>query len=292
MKVFLRVVLLAILISAAVVAWRKYYPSAQPEPAPSTPAETTIVETLPGPLSSPPRMWIDQNGRSFEGSLISAKKGQVVIRRQSDSACFKLPVTTLSLDDQAFVEGQMEVAEQTKRGFVEQLPGYYTLSRKLEIKGYLTRVPASDLVGGWLQERFDPVYLLLLSPDLHGTDSGSLWVRVDEKFFRAQNEGNLLNQDQLPKSADGKNGLAEPLSWPRPQVTIVEAQYGPHAYGINVTYKLMSLASQNALPVEIKPETFGLSSHAPATWELTILWRTATGEVRRTLRDGASLTWP
>lgn len=287
MKIFVRLVVFVLIIAASILVLRKYR-SAPALPAPTVTAPTDAV--LNGPNLSP-RTWVDQNGRSFEGSLVSARNGQVIIRRASDSAYFQIPTTTLASDDQTFIQEQMNLAQQNG-GFVEQIPDHYTLSRKLEIKGYLMRVPAPELVGGWQQERIDPKYFLLLSTQVHGADSGSLWVPVDERTFRAHNEGGLISENHLSGSSDGGKGGPDRLPWPRPQLTLVEAQYGPHAQGINVTHKLMSMASRGDLPVDIKPELFGLPSHTPAAWELLVVWRSATGEIRRTLRDGSTLAWP
>jgi hypothetical protein len=115
---------------------------------------------------------------------------------------------------------------------------------------------------------------------------------VDEKTFRAHEESELITRETLVNFTDGKDGFSNFLPWSRPQLTFVEAQYGPSAQGINVTHKLMRLASESRLPVEIQPELFELPSHAPSSWELIVVWRTPTGEVRRTVRDGALLTWP
>lgn len=290
MKAFLRLVVVALILTSAVLLWKKYRPAPPVVTPPPPVAEPAPVPPVEQPdLSS--RLWTDQSGRTFEGSLVSAKNGQVIICRQSDSLYFQIPVGTLSAFDQTFVQEQSKRAE-VGTGFVEQVPGHYTVSRKLDIKGYLVRVRATDAVGGWRHDRVDPMYLFLLSSKLHGADSGSLWVRVDEKTFRAYNEGGLISTAQLANFSDGKDGFSDALPWPRPQLTIIEAQYGPNAKGINVTHKLLRIAARGEFPVEIRPELFGLDPHAPASWELTVGWRTATGETRATLRDGSILTWP
>lgn len=288
MKVLLRLVVLALLITASVVIWQKY----RPAPPVGVPAPAPVPRTVKTEVDLSTRTWTDQNARTFAGSLVSAKNGRVILRRESDSAYFQIPVTTLTPGDQTFIQEQVKRAEMNGGGFIEQIAGHYCLSRKLDIKGYLVRVRASDLVGGWRNDRVDPMYLFLLSTKLQGDDSGTIWVRVDEKTFRAHTEGALITQDQLINFSDGKGGFSESMPWSRPQLTIIEAQYGPNAKGINVTYKLMRLASEGALPVEINPAIFQLEPHAPASWELTVSWRTATGEIRRTLHDGSILTWP
>ena len=108
--------------------------------------------------------------------------------------------------------------------------------------------------------------------------------------FQGAKGGTQTVSKVLP--SDGKGNFSESLPWSRPHLTISEAQYGPSARGINVTQKLMRLAAQGGLPIEINPAMFNLDPHAPEAWELTIAWRTADGEMRRTLRDDSILTWP
>lgn len=289
MKAFLRLLVFAVIIVSAVVLWKKYRPA--PQPAPATPPVAVAQPEAPK-LDLSTRTWINHDGRAFEGSLVSTKNGQVIIRRTSDSAYFQIPVVHLSPENQAFLQTQAKIAEDRGGGFVEKLPGVYTLSRKLDIKGYLSRVVDTAAVGGWRHDRVNPMYWFLLSTKLHGTDSGTLWVRVDEKTFRAHDEGSLITETNLINFSDGKGNFSESLPWSRPHLTISEAQYGPSARGINVTQKLMRLAAQGGLPIEINPAMFNLEPHAPEAWELTIAWRTADGEMRRTLRDGSILTWP
>ena len=285
MKAFLRLLVFAVLIVTAVVLWKKY----RSAPAPTTSA---VVKTETRKLDLAPRTWTNHDGRTFEGSLVSVKNSQVIIRRTTDSVYFQIPVVSLSPENQLFLKQQAAISEETDEGFIEQVPGVYTLSRKLDIKGSLVRVPDSALVGGWRNDRVNPMYWLLLSTKLHGTDSGSLWVRVDEKTFRAHEEGSLVTQANLLNFSDGKGNFSDSLPWPRPHLTVIEAQYGPNSRAINVTQKLMRLVSQGVLPMEISPAIFQLEPHVPEAWELTVAWRTADGEVRRTLRDGSVLTWP
>lgn len=284
MKAFLRLLVFAVLIVTAVVLWKKY----RSAPAPTTSA---VVKTETRKLDLAPRTWTNHDGRTFEGSLVSVKNSQVIIRRTTDSVYFQIPVVSLSPENQLFLQQQTAIAEAGD-GFVDEVPGIYTLSRKLDIKGYLVRVASTALVGGWRNDRIDPTFWLLLSTKLHGTDSGSLWVRVDEKTFRAHEEGSLITQANLLNFSDGKGNFSESLPWPRPHMTLVEAQYGPNSKAINVTQKLMRLVSQGALPLEINPAMFQMEPHYPEAWELTVAWRTVEGEVRRTLRDGSIIAWP
>lgn len=289
MKLLSRLVILALIVGGAFLLWQKY----RPVPAASAPEGTTPQTSveLPRPDLSV-RTWTNQSGRTFEGSLVSAKDGQVIIRRQLDSVYFQVPAKALSDADQLFVNRQVELESTNGPKFLDTIPGLYTLSRKLDIKGYLARVPSGTIVGGWRTDRVDPMFWFLLSTKIHGTDSGSVWVRVDEKTFRAHEEASLITKENLINFSDGKDGFSNSLPWSRPQLTMVEAQYGPNAQGYNVTYKLMRLASEGRLPIDIQPAIFGLDPHAPASWELTVSWRTPTGEIRRTLHDGSVITWP
>lgn len=259
MKAFLRLLVFSALIVTAVVLWKKYRPAPQPA------ATSAVVKTEAHKLDLSSRTWTNHDGRTFEGSLVSVKNGQVVIRRTGDSAYFQLPAVTLSPDNQAFLRTQSKIAEENGGGFAEQAPGVYTLSRKLDIKGYLVRLPDSASVGGWRNDRVNPMYWLLLSTRLHGTDSGSLWVRVDEKTFRAHDEGSLITEANLLNFSDGKGSFSESLPWSRPHLTILEAHYGLNAKGINVTQKLMRLVAQGSLPLEINPGIFQLEPHDPAS---------------------------
>lgn len=289
MKFLFRLVLLALLVGGLFALWQKHN---SPAPAPAQdPSQAIMPSELPRPDLSV-RTWTDPAGRTFEGALVSAKDGQVIIRRSSDSLYFQLPVGKLSSPDQEFVAKQVTITKSGGLPFPETVDGLHTLARKLSITGYMIRVPDSEKVGGWRNDTVGPMYWLLLSPKLHGADAGSLWVRVDEKTFRAHEEATLITGAQLANFSDGRGGFSETLQWSRPLVTIVEAQYGPNAKGLNVTHKLMKLAANGRLPVEIQPEIFDLLPHAPAAWELTVAWRTPTGEVRRTLTDGSVLTWP
>lgn len=287
MKVLL---FLAVLIGGAFLLWQKFN---APAPAP-TPAPGQTQAVMPSELPRPDlsvRTWTDPAGRTFEGALVSARNGQVIIRRATDSVHFQLATTKLSATDQEFVAKQIAAAT-AGIGFPESVDGLYTLARKLSITGYMIRVPDSEKVGGWRNDTVGPMYWFLLATKLHGSDAGSLWVRVDDKTFRAHEENAFVTKAQLANFSDGRGGFSETLDWPRPLVTIVEAQYGPNAKGLNVTHKLMKHAAQGRLPVEIQPELFDLPPHAPAAWELTVAWRTPTGEIRRTLTDGSVLTWP
>ncbi len=287
MKFMSRLFLIVLIAGAAYVVWQKYYAPKSDQP----PAPDETVPLIPQQPDFSVRTWTNQSGRSFAGSLVSAKNNQVIIRRESDSLYFQIPATSLSAEDQQFVGKQTELASAVG-GFSETVDGLYTLARKLEITGYIVRVPSSSLVGGWRNDRVNPMYWLLLSKKLHTPDSGSLWVRVDEKTFRAHEEGTFITRDNLINFSDGKGGFSESLEWSRSQLTLIEAQYGPNAQGINVTHKLLKIAARGDFPVEIQPELFDLLPHAPAAWELTVAWRTPTGEIRRTFRDGSVLTWP
>lgn len=289
MKVFLRLAVLAVLMTAAVSIWQKY------RPAPPPPRVVAAPVPPPAPVEQPdlsPRIWSDLNGRTFEGALVSAKNGDVVIRRVSDSAYFQISSKVLSVGDQAFISEQVLRVAKNGGSFVEQVPDHYTVSRKLDIKGYVQRVASPTSLGGWRTDRFDPMFWFLLSQKLHGSDSGSMWVCVDEKTFNAHNEGGLVNPQNLINFSNGKGGFYDSLPWPRPQITIIYAKYGPLAKGINVTEKLLRLTANGRLPIEIQPVIFDLPAHLPESWDLTVAWRTATGEISRTLRDGSVLTWP
>ncbi|MBC8040806.1 MAG: hypothetical protein H7Y06_09705 [Opitutaceae bacterium] len=287
MKFLSRLVILALIVGGSYMLWQKY----RPAPSSPVPAPAPAPVELPHPDLSV-RTWTNQSGRTFDGSLVSAKDGQVVIRRQVDSVYFQVSASALSTADQAFVSQQIELETTNGPKFVNSIPGLYTLSRKLDIKGYLSRVRSETIIGGWRTDRVDPMFWFLLSKQIHGSDSGSLWVRVDEKTFRAYEEAAFITKENLINFSDGKDGFSNSLPWSRPQLTLIEAQYGPNAQGLNVTHKLLRIASEGRLPVEIQPELFDLPPHAPATWELTVAWRTPTGEIRRTLRDGSVITWP
>lgn len=286
MKVLLRLALFALVVAAVVIGWRKY--RAVPDAPPTAEAPPPVA---PAPDFSP-RTWTSHDGRTFEGALVSAKNGHVILRRATDSSYFQLSATALSAEDQAFVDEQSRRAATSDTGFPETAPGFHVLSRKLDIKGNLTRVPASELAGGWQINRTEPTCWFLLSDRLHEPAAGSLWVRVDEKTHKTHSEGALLNRSHLAAFTESEDTFTESMPWPNPGVTLIEAQYGPHAAGNNVTHKLMLLVSKKGLPVDLTPELFDLPPHIPAKWELSIAWRTATGEVRRTIRDGAAITWP
>ena len=236
-------------------------------------------------------MWTSLDGRTFEGSLVSAEEDQAIIQRLADASYFQIKTKLLCPEDIAYVEEQILRATKSKTNFAES-PKLYTLDRKLDIKGFLTRVPAPTEIGGWRQERTDPAYWFLLSDTLHGAEPGSIWVRVDEKTFRSHSEKVVLTREQLANFINAKGDFSDSLPWARPEVTIIEAQYGSRSERVNVTHKLMALGAQNKFPLEIQASTFKLPLHELEAWELTILWRTPTGEVRRTLRDGSVLTWP
>lgn len=288
MKAFLRFAVFVALVVAVVMLWLKYRsaPPAAPAPAPA------VAEPVGPKLDLAPRVWTDRSGRTFEGALVSVKNSVAIIRRTSDSMYFQIPVVSLAADNQQFLNQQAAIAEANGGGFADEVPGIYTLSRKLDIKGYLVRVADSSSVGGWRNDRVNPTYWLLLSTKLHGADTGTLWVRVDEKTFRAHEEGSLITQANLINFSDGKGSFSESLPWPRPHMTLVEAQYGPNSKAINVTQKLMRLVAQGSFPMEINPAMFQLPPHFPESWELTVAWRTPSGEVRKTLRDGSVITWP
>lgn len=283
MKVLSRLVLVSLIVGAGVFVWRKYQPAPQPEVSIAKPEP---VAPIPPPdLSS--RSWTDTNGRSFLGELVSVNKDHVVLRRSADKTHFQISAATLSVEDQQFLQEQIRRAKESGQGFPDEVPGLYTVRRKLDIKGNIMRVPASELVGGWRNERAEPMFMFLLSSKLHESEDGCAWVRVEEKTFRQHNEGAYVTDSQL-----GANALTERLPWARPRTTLREANYGPHGQGMNVTHALMRIASQGGLPAKLSPELLKLPAHAPATWELHVSWRTPEGETRRILKDGDSVNWP
>jgi hypothetical protein len=293
MKFLSRFVLFVLIAGAGFLLWQKYRPTS---PAPE-PAATPAPNVAPVPVEPPHpdlsvRTWTNQGGRTFDGALVSAKNGQLVIRRQLDSVYFQVQATALSTADQEFVKQQVDLEKTNGPKFITTIPGLYTLSRKLDIKGYIARVRADSISGIWRTDRIEPTYWFLLSTEIHGAESGSIWVQVDEKTFRAYEEATLITKENLLSFSDGKDGFSNSLPWSRPQLTLIEAQYGPNAQGTNVTQKLLSIASSGRLPAEIKPELFDLQPHPAEVWELTVTWRTSSGEVRRTLRDGSVVTWP
>lgn len=290
MKFLSRLVIIALIVGGSFVLWQKYRPAPPAPEIPPPPAAPVPVEPPHPDLSI--RTWTNPDGRTFEGTLVSVKEGAVVIRRQLDSVYFQVPATALSTTDQLFIKNQVELEKTNGPKFVTTIPGLYTLSRKLDIKGYISRVPSTSISGLWRTDRVEPMFWFLLSNEIHGADSGSLWVCVDEKTFRSHEEASFITDANLINFSDGKGGFSNFLTWSRPQLTLIEAQYGPSAQGINVTHKLMRIASDGGLPGEIKPELFGLPPHGPAAWELTVSWRTPTGEIRRILRDGSVITWP
>jgi hypothetical protein len=289
MKFLSRLVLIALIAGGAYLLWQKYN---VPLPAPAPTADVAPVPLTPHQPDLSVRTWTNQSGRSFEGELVSAKNDQVIIRRQADSVYFLIAKTNLSPADQVFVERQINIAKETGAFDSKVVSGVHTLSRKLDIKGYTIRIMDQTSINGWRTDRHDPVYWFLLSTKLHDPESGEFWVRVNEVTYKAHKEGALLSNDHLRNFLNAQGEFAEKLPWPRPAVTPLEAQYGVNGYGYNVTSVILKLAANNQLPVEIQPELFGLPSHHPAAWELTVAWRTATGEIRRTIRDGSVLTWP
>ena len=224
--------------------------------------------------------------------MVSAKNDQVIICRNRDSAYFQISEQSLSSEDQAYIQKQVILTGVNGAGFVDHIPGVYTLSRKVPVKGSVVRVLDQSVVGGWRHDRTDPMFWFLLSEKLHGADSGSILVRVDEKTYSVHSEKNLITQKQLADFTDATGQFSECLPWPRTHLTILDAKYGSPNVSFNVTHKLMGIASKGGLPVQINPSMFGFSPHAPESWELTVSWRTATGEMSRTLRDGSVLTWP
>lgn len=270
----------------AVYLWKQHRP-AKPDHEP----RPAIIARSDAPDFSL-RAWTDRNGRNFEGNLVSAKGDRVIVRRQSDLNCFLVYLSSLSAGDQAYVTEQIRRAETSGQEFVEMIPGYQSISRKLEIKGHILRVKAPAAVGGSKLDRVDPSFWFLLSDKLHGENEGSLWLRVDERMFRTYQEGSLLNASHL-SSFTGKNGeLVDALKWPRSRVTLVEARYGPPDKVLNVTEKVMRLACEGSLPIQIGWELFDCRSHGSEVWDMTLVWRTPEGELRQTLRDGALLSIP
>ncbi|MFA6287257.1 MAG: hypothetical protein WC661_07690 [Opitutaceae bacterium] len=286
--------------AAAVLLWPKVTALFAPPPVdPATVATPGVpvpsVPATPPPAPVPdlsPKKWTNLDGRSFEGSLVSAKDGQVILRRSSDSAYFQIPSNLLIETDRAYIQKQAALAAERGTGFATQISGLYTLSRKLPVKGYVVRVADSAVVGGWRHDRVDPTFWFFLSDKLHGADLGSVWVRVDEKTYKAHEEKNLITKEHLINASDASGAFSESLPWPRPQTTILNAKYGSPAESYNVTSKLMRLMASGRLPLEIRPDIFNFPPHMPESWELTVAWRTATGETSRTLRDGSVLTWP
>jgi len=306
MKTVLQIFAFVLMVAAAVVLWPKVaalfvHPSPAPPPAESTPVTSASLHAPGMPTPTPakippmdlsPRKWTNQDGRSFEGSLISAKNGQIIIRRSSDSIYFQISSGLLIEADQAYIKKQTELAAENGTGFADHIDGLYTLTRKLPIKGYVVLVADESIVGGWRHDRVDPIFWFFLSTKLHGADGGSVWVRVDEKIYKAHEEKTLVTKDQLLNAANAGGEFSETLPWPRPQTTIINAKYGSPNESYNVTSKLMNMVAMGRLPLEIAPGIFNFPPHLPESWELTVSWRTATGEMSRTLRDGSVLTWP
>jgi len=301
MKFLLQLFAFVLMVTVAVLLWPKVSALFAPSPVPSagTLSPTALGKTSDSPTSPPAplpnlslRRWTSQDGRSFEGSLVSAKDGQVILRRSSDSAYFQIPSSLLSESDQTYIQKQVALVAESGAGFADHIDGLYTLSRKLPIKGYVVLVSDASVVGGWRHDRVDPIFWFFLSTKLHGANQGSVWVRVDEKIYKAHEEKNLVTRDQLMNAANSGGEFSESLPWSRPQTTIINAKYGSPNGSYNVTSKLMRMVAEGRLPLEISPGVFGFPPHPPESWELTVEWRTATGELSRTLHDGSVLTWP
>lgn len=264
------------------MAWRKFNPP---------PDDTPDLE---------PRTWTSkQDGRTFTGALMTTDAASAVIRRTSDNVIFNVPLANLTETDQAYVRTQLTRAAKSNRPLGAEL---HTLSRKLEIKGNLVRVAITAADGGFRMDRTDPMYWLLLTPGLQADASTAIWVRVDEKTFRASSENSLISREHhLPHCIDQSGAFIESMPWPRPQFTIREARYGANvtspsystrtgsatAGNLDVTHRLMSLISQGNIPLEVSPEHFGCGNG-----ELAVLWKTPAGEIRQVLRAGSILTWP
>ncbi|HSH93993.1 MAG TPA: hypothetical protein VK968_07595 [Roseimicrobium sp.] len=305
MKTLIKILVVALVIAALFQYWPQIM-SQVDKLLGTAPAAPASIAAAPSPQTSSstqesasairldlsPRKWTNPDGRSFEGSLVSVKNDQVIIRRNTDSAFFQISAHTLSTEDQAYLQKQVSLAGADGAGFVDHIPGVYTLSRKIPVRGYVVRLPDRSVIGGWRHDRVDPMFWLLLSEKLHGTDSGSILVRVDEKTYNAHAEKNLITLQQLANFTDAKGQFSESLPWSRPHTTLIDGKYGSPNVSFNVTHKLMGIAARGGFPVQIDPSIFGFDPHKPESWELTVSWRTATGEISRTLRDGSVLTWP
>jgi hypothetical protein len=287
MKFIFRALLLALVAGGAYIYWQKHLKTI-PDPAP----EEALIPLTPKLPDLTARTWTNQSGRTFEGELVSAKADQIFIRRKTDSLCFLLNKSDLSADDQTFIDAQIDIARQTDAFDAKSVPDVHILCRKLGIKGYTTRVFDPKSVSGWRTDRFDPVYWFFISSKLHAKDAGEFWVRVDEATYSAHKEGALLRDEHVRNFRNQRGEFGNKLNWSRPSVTLAEVTYGPKGVGYNVTGSILKYASEDRLPIEIQPELFGLPPHLPAIWELTVAWRTSTGEIRRTIRDGSVLTWP
>lgn len=60
------------------------------------------------------RTWTDSSGRQIDAEYVKATKYQVTIRRNSDGRVFTIPVTTLSEQDQKYINVRLQV-EEAKR---------------------------------------------------------------------------------------------------------------------------------------------------------------------------------
>ena len=213
---------------------------------------------------------------------------------------FKVELKALSDSDQTFTHEQITRA---KKLGLQLESSIHVVSRKLEIKGSLEKIASSPSEGGYRMSRIDPMYWLLLSPPLNEGEPSARWIRIDEKAFRLTVENTLVSNENLTRFLDGKGGFSESLPWPRPGFTIIEARYGvnqkspsfgtavlenPNAGADNVTHLIMRFVSEGKLPLEICPTV--MLPHQGN--ELSVLWRTPSGEVRQSLRDGSLLTWP
>lgn len=231
------------------------------------------------------RAWKASDGRAFTGRLVAGMNGEGVFMRQDDGRLFRIKPSALAPAD-----ADMLATALGHGALARRLDGVYHLKRRLEIPGQQASVhPVGAVHLGPRIAKSDADYWLFLTE----LDGGlPQWVRVDGDAYRRFRNDTLLTRSELANFTRG-GGFHEAMSWPRPELLLVEAKYGLSARRIDATRTMMKLISNGQFPQELGPDMFGLPPHHPDVWDLVLTWVKSDGSmIYRTVRDGQVVTWP
>lgn len=244
------------------------------------------MEEPAGPNWSAPRLWTSKDGRTLEGSLSARLKQEGVIRRASDGRLLRMPPHLLNEEGRSFLLQALDSG---------QLPGVlgdvWYLKTTLTIPGGEAFVlPDSTIAVGPRIAKVETSYWLLLT-ELNG--SNAKWARVDNHAFSKLHPDSLVMRSDLSTQVNGSGSFIDEVPCPRIDCYIIDARYGLTSRRVNVTRLMMGHVAAGVLPVKVTHELFGLPSHAPDVWDVTISWqRDGEGMLNRVVRDESILAWP
>lgn len=227
------------------------------------------------------RLWHNREDGVIQGRMVSLDSDAVIVRR-ADGRYFKVDLDTLSSEDVAWLSNQQAIATASGRSLALPFDLGFRVLKRLDSAGRVEETGEVTTMGARVTRRTPPTYAVLLQ----GTATKQVyWVPITQQLYGSWTEGFVVPRQSLALMLQSnEDDLVGLRTYPRPDLVVLQAQYGHDGAFTDVTYAVvLQLVGGPAFT----PPSIEGTADSEAQLQLTLL--TPQGPTVRTVPAGTGL---